>query len=973
MPGFDALLAGDWDEGFLVTSVRARTASHLANDGPALTMLAVLLPLVLALLAAPVTLLAGTSRPSYAAPVGVAFAALAALGTLWGYLSGGGVVDVAWVPSWDLRFALSLDGLATLYALLATCIGLAVLVYSSRYLPLHLEHQGRPESDATRFYFFVLLFMGSMVGLAMAQDLILLFVFWDLTAIASYYLIGYDRHKEESRASALMALLVTGITAVLLLIGALLLYAAYGTFSVPELARLVESGPLLAVCGSLIAVAGLAKSAQVPFHFWLPRAMAAPTPVSAYLHSAAMVAAGVLLIGRVYPLLQKSELLLDALLAFGIASMAVGGVLALTRDVLKQLLAYSTIAQYGFVVTMYGLGGKYGAAGAAYYVIAHAVAKSALFLTAGTVTEATEEDRLSKLGGLRRSMPVLAVTSGLAAATLTSLPLTVGFFADEFFFAAALEHGLLATGLAVVSAAITLTYTWRFWSGIFLGEPHAGSAPRRVPGLLVSPVVVLGATGLIGGLFTGPFEALAEAAGKVSFGASTPLDASYHLELLPEYVMALAAYALGAGLILSRPAWSRAALGLSRLGKIVGPERVYGLTVHGLNLFSDLVHRLEIRNLRGRVAAVLLPTAVLVGAAVLATPTAGAYRVGPLRVEEAPLMLVMLAVAVAAIATTFTRRHVTLALVLSSAGFALAVAYAFYGAPSVTLVAVLVETLLTVLLVATLKLIPYEVLHRQAELPPVRTNRKVFVSVVAGTFAFVVVWGALSQPPAGQTVAEEHVRLAPQAHAKNVVTAILADFRGLDTLGEITVIALVLLGVGTLLGGVKPEALPDDSGPPGTSGSTRPAARAVTQEVARLLYLPTLLVAAAILIKGFVQTGDGFSAGVVGALGVLLRYLAFGHEEAKRLPPVRYATAIAFSGLLVSLGVAAFGLFAGEAVLTHSPPPGTEPVHLGTLELMTAVLFDFGVFLLVFGFAVGATSFFARAGEASGAWGDESR
>ena len=284
--------------------------------------LVVLLPMVLALLAAPAAVVAGAFRPAYAVPVGSAFAALAAVATLWGWFSGG-VVDVAWVPSWGVRFEVALDGFAVLYALLATGIGFAVLLYSSRYLPLHLEHEGLPQSSAANFYFFVLLFMGSMVGLAMARDLILLFVFWDLTTIASYYLIGFDRHKKASRASALMALLVTGVTAVLLLIGALLLYAAYGTFSVPELAERVESGPLLAVAGSLLAVAALAKSAQVPLHFWLPRAMAAPTPVSAYLHSAAMVAAGVLLIGRVYPLLQKSELLLDALLVVGMASMAV--------------------------------------------------------------------------------------------------------------------------------------------------------------------------------------------------------------------------------------------------------------------------------------------------------------------------------------------------------------------------------------------------------------------------------------------------------------------------------------------------------------------------------------------------------------------------------------------------------------------------------------------------------------------------
>ncbi len=925
-----------------------------------MTTLAVLLPLALTLLAAPAAVAAGALRPAHAAPVGTAFAGLATAAALWGWSVGGGVVDVAWAPSWDLRFAVALDGLAALYALLATGIGFAVLVYSSRYLPLHLEHEGRPESDAVGFYFFVLLFMGSMVGLAMAQDLILLFVFWDLTAIASYYLIGFDRHDTDSRASALMALLVTGITAVLLLIGAIFLYAAYGTFSIPELAERAEPGPLLTTTGLLIAVAGLAKSAQVPLHFWLPRAMVAPTPVSAYLHSAAMVAAGVLLIGRVYPLLQKSEFLLDALLLFGIVSMAAGGLLALTRDVLKQLLAYSTIAQYGFVVTMYGLGGPYGAGGAAFYVIVHAIAKSALFLTAGAATEATGEDRLSRLGGLRKPMPLLAAASGAAAATLTSLPLTVGFFADEFFFAAALERGLLFAGLAVVSAGTTLAYTWRFWSGIFLGEPKAEA--RRVPRLLVAPVVVLGAFGLIGGVFADPFAALAEAAGEVSFTAPTPLDATYHPEILPEYLMALAAYTLGALAAASRPVWFRAALGLARLGTLAGPERLYRLSIRGLNRSSNLMHRLEIRNLRGRAASVLLPTAVLVGAGALAAPGADMYRVGAFQAEETPLMLAFLAVATASLVATFTRRHVTLAAVLSSTGFVLAAVYAFYGAPNVTLVAVLVETMLTLLLVATLRLIPYNTLHRQAERPPAKLARKVFVSVAAGAFAFVVVWGALSQPPAGQTVAEEHVQLTPEAHAKNVVTATLADFRGLDTLGEITVIALVLLGVATLLGGVATAISGGQEvvSPGDSARAEQPAVRVVTRAVARLLFLPTLLVAAAILVKGYAQTGDGFSAGVVAALGVLLLYLALGREKAEKLAPVRHAAAVAFAGLFVALCVAAAPLFLGEAVLTHYPPPGSKPVYLGTLELITPVLFDAAIFFLIFGFVVGMVSLFAR-------------
>jgi len=313
--------------------------------------------------------------------------------------------------------------------------------------------------------------------------------------------------------------------------------------------------------------------------------------------------------------------------------------------------------------------------------------------------------------------------------------------------------------------------------------------------------------------------------------------------------------------------------------------------------------------------------------------------------------LAMLAVAVASVTTTLVRRHVTLALVLSGSGFVLAVVYAFYGAPNVVLVAVLVETILTLLLISTLRLIPYHVLYRQARLPSPGLARKVFVSVAAGAFAFVVVWGALSQPPAGSSVAEEHIRLTPDAHAKNVVTATLADFRGLDTLGEITVVVLALLGVRTLIGGSPAEE---------TAGAHQPAARGVTRGIARLLYLPTFVIAAAVLVKGFVQTGDGFSAGVIAALGVVLRYMAFGHEATRGMPAVRHAAAVSLVGLLVTLGVAAAPLFLGEPVLTHFPRAGTEPLHIGTIEVMTAVLFDFGIFLLVFGFAVGLVSSFAR-------------
>jgi multicomponent Na+:H+ antiporter subunit A len=925
-----------------------------------MTAVAPLLPLLLALIAAPAAMLAATLRRSLVAPVGSAFTMLAFLATVFVWYGGGDSVDFAWAPAWDLRFAISLDGLAALYALLATGVGFLVLVYSSRYLPLHLEHEGRPESEKTRFYGFMLLFMGSMVGLAMAQDLILLFVFWDLTAIASYYLIGYDRHDADARASALMALLVTGVTAVFLLIAALLLHSTHATFSVPELARLVEPGALLDVAGLLICVAALAKSAQVPLHFWLPRAMAAPTPVSAYLHSAAMVAAGVLLIGRTYPVLQESQVLLDALLVVGLLSIAVGGILALTRDVLKQLLAYSTISQYGYVVFMYGLGGEYGVAGACVYVTAHALGKCALFLTAGTATEATGEDRLSAIGGLRKPLPLLAVTSGAAAASIAALPLTIGFFGDEVFFKASLEKGPVFAGFAVVGAALTLAYLWHFWSGLFLGRLRDGTS--SIPTALIWPVAVLGLLVLSGGFYAEPFAVLAEEAGAASYGTSIELELSYHFDLRAENLMALGTFALGTLIVVSRSLWEKGALIASRLGDLAGPERLYELSMNSLNRLSDYAHRAEVRDLRSRVAAILLPAGLLVGAGILFTPTMDAYRVGELGAQDLPLLLALCAAVVASLATTFVRRHVTLALVLSGSGFTLALVYAFFGAPDVALVAVLVEAILTLLFLSTSKLIPYEVLHRQAELPSFTTvqkrRRTIFSSLVASGFALAVVWGTLSQPAAESTVAKEHIRLAEDAHAKDVVTAILADFRGLDTLGEITVVALALLGVATLLnrGRLTARLTARDTA---TMGSTE-AAGVMTRTVAKLLFLPTLLVAAAILVKGYAQTGDGFSAGVVASLGVLLQYLAFGRHKAEKLPLVRFAGKIAFIGLFVTLLVVAAPVFLGDPVLTHYPRPGNDVVYIGTVEVITPVLFDVGVFLLVFGFVVGTVNLVAQ-------------
>ena len=720
------------------------------------------------------------------------------LGLLISWLAGGWTVSLPWAPTLGLRLAFSLDGLGALYSLLATGIGALVFAYATSYLSLHLEHEHRPAAERWRFWPWMALFALAMVGLATAQDLILLFVFFDVTAVCSYFLIGFDRDRREARTAALMALLVTVVSAVAMLVGAVLLYATYGTFSIPELVARVGSGTTTTVAAALLAVAALAKSAQVPLHFWLPRAMAAPTPVSAYLHSAAMVAAGVLVIGRVHPLLARSDVVLTGLLVVGAASILVGGVLALRQDVLKQVLAYSTISQYGYVVMLYGIGGTAGNSAAAFYVLVHGIAKSALFMTAGAVTMATGEDRLSRLGGLARRMPVLAVAAGVAAATLAALPVTLGFFKDELLFAAAVDAGPVTTALAVVAAALTFAYIGRFWLRLFLGPARAPAS--GISWLLVAPVVVLAAVAVAGGLVVAPFADLAAAAGAVSSGRPVVLSPAYHLDARAENVMALAAWALGGLLLVWRRPVGVMSRGLAAAGERLGPRRAYEEALHGLARLSAALHSREVRDLRTSIAAVLVPAGVLIAAAFVTTPTAGAYQLGGVSGPDWLILPLLGILVVATLVIALWRGRLAIVLALSVVGFALAAIYALLGAPDVALVAVVIETMLSLVFLAALARLPRDGPDRFRAAPDRRARRMrdVLAGAIAGLAVLVSVWGFLSQP-AHTSVSAEEIALTPEAHGGDTVTVIVADFRGLDTLVEVTVLLAAVIGVAALL------------------------------------------------------------------------------------------------------------------------------------------------------------------------------
>jgi len=734
--------------------------------------LPVLVPLAVAFVWPPLTWLVGRAGLRAAHLTAVAGALLTFAAVLWGVLAGGGEWAIAWVPSWGLEARFALDGLAALYGLVAAGVGAVVVIYSGRYIEDHLRAKGRLH-DAPRFHALVLLFLAAMLGLATAQDLLLLFVFFDLTAVVSYLLIGFDHDDDEARAASLAALLVTAGS------GVLLLAAVAWTWLEARTLRIADLGPLPVGVAVLVLVPAMAKSAQVPLHFWLPRAMVAPTPVSAFLHSAAMVAAGVFLVSRLHPILPSQ--VLDALVVVGLVSILVGGLIALSEDALKRILAGSTIAQYGYMTVLLGLGDV---AGASFYVGAHALAKSALFLTAGTVTEATGERSLSAVGGLAKRLPVLAVASLVASAALAGLPLTLGFFKDEVFFTAVAGRGALLVGLGLAATISTFAYSARFWTGIFLGSPrHEGA---RAPASLVLPVVLLAALLLVGGWSGVGLRALVGRA-----AGHRPLELAYHLDLRPANLLALATWCGGALLFAALP-WLRSAIArvLAVAGR-VGPGAIFDALVAGLERMALMLHDVEVRHLRPRLAHTLIPTAALVGLAFFAQWKA-ALVVGPVAHSDLPLLLGLAVASGGALATISTASDTAMVMALTVVGFTLAALFALLHAPEVALVAALVETISTIMLLAFVMPLP----SRHERAAPARKPWIVGIaSVLAAGFAFVVTWEMLSRP-AGGTVATRYMEIA---HGEGVVGRILSDFRGLDTVGEITVIALSLATVAVLL------------------------------------------------------------------------------------------------------------------------------------------------------------------------------
>ncbi|WP_437492085.1 hydrogen gas-evolving membrane-bound hydrogenase subunit E [Sorangium sp. So ce1014] len=722
----------------------------------------------------------------------------------WPEVSAGGstTVPIEWIPSLGITANLRLDRLGAFFVLLVAGVGLGVVQYSRVYL----GPKGKPT-----YWAALLAFMGAMIGVALSDSLVLLYVFWELTTIASALLIGMDSTDPEARSGAIRAFLVTGAGGLAMLAGVVLLGQLAGTYNLSELAPRageIVASPLHVTPLMLLLAGAFTKSAQFPFHFWLPGAMAAPAPVSAYLHSATMVKGGILLMGRLFPVFHASPAWRPVLVTVGLTTFVVAGWDALRAWDLKKLLAYSTVAYLGVLTALYGLYTRAGTRGELLNIANHALYKSSLFLLVGWMERVTGTRDLSILKEEHwfRREPVAGVLIGFGAAAMAGFPFVLGFISKEVLYEALLSDrspaGVVALVAAVVGGAFAVAYALKLFVSSFWGPdipPEDRGHPRRQlsPWLLVVPLLLL-APQVIGGVAPGWLGSLLEP-GAERLGW---LAVWHHVDAL--FALSLITIALGVGGYLL---WRRVAKPPGEPETQILSDRISGAV---LRLSGWAGRAAQAGGLPRYLAVMLLFAAAASCAAVALGDGLSATRTwGPdLGISCLPALMIVAGAAL----TPFGRSRIARIVTMAVAGYGVAVFYILFRAPDLVLTQILVETVSLILLLLVFRRLP-----RPG--PDVRPrSTRVAHAAVAGTVAALaaaLAWSSGVQAPRAPAGAEQLALSLPEAHGRNAVNVILVDFRGADTLGEITVLAVAALGVAAL----RPRRAPAPTSRHGGGGS----------------------------------------------------------------------------------------------------------------------------------------------------------
>jgi len=700
-----------------------------------------------------------------------------------------------WIPQLGVDVAVRLDAFALLMALLVTGIGVLVFVYAYAYF------DGHEEPALTSFTAWLTLFAGSMLGLVLADDVFILFVFWELTSVTSFFLIGFHHEQGSVRGAARQAFLVTSMGGLALLGGLVMIAQAAGTTSLSEILAAPPATDGVVIAGLMLVLVGaFTKSAQVPFHFWLPSAMVAPTPVSGYLHSATMVKAGVYIVARFAPAFAAVGPWRPVVLTVGLATMVVGGWRALFAHDLKQLLALSTISQLGFLVVLFGAGSPELAEAACLMLLAHAIAKAALFMVVGVIDRQAQTRDLRALTGLGRRLPLLAVVATVVAASMAGVGPVIGFIGKEHVFDGLLDSNFPGTSavlaVVVIGSCLTFAYALRFLWGAFAtkstaeaGRHAVGPDVPRPTAAFVLPAALLAACSLAFGMAPALVTRLAKQAAR----AVQPDAVVSALSVIPHlgaaFVLSLLVVAVGTAVFtLRRP--------LERFHEdapaLLTGERGYELAIRGLNRVADRVTGIvQHGSLPVYVGVVLLTFLALPGTVLFARTSLP----DELTLADSPMQAAVGALVLgAAIATAVAHRRFAAVLSLGAAGYGVALLWVLQGAPDLAVTQLLVETVSVVVFVLVLRRLP------DRFQPPRRGQlARIAVAGLVGvmmTMFVLVAGGARVAPP----VSDELVsRSLDEGGGRNVVNVIIVDFRGYDTLGEITVLVVAALGITSLV------------------------------------------------------------------------------------------------------------------------------------------------------------------------------
>jgi len=890
-------------------------------------------------------------------------------------VTNGGVVrfEIAWLPSLGLNLVFRLDGFAWLFTMLVAGVGFLVVLYARYYMS--------PKDPVPRFFAYLLAFMGSMLGLVTAGNMIQMVGFWELTSLTSFLLIGYWYHNAQARDGARMALMVTGMGGLGLLAGVLILGHIVGSYDLDVVLNsgdMIRDHALYPVALILVLLGALTKSAQFPFQFWLPHAMAAPTPVSAYLHSATMVKAGVFLLVRFWPVLAETDLWFWIVCSSGLITLMLGAYAAIFQQDLKGLLAYSTISHLGLITTLLGMNSPLAAVAAIFHIVNHATFKASLFMAAGIIDHETGTRDIRKLSGLMRFLPFTGTLAMVASAAMAGVPLLNGFISKEMFFTETAAHDpnpfvnlALPIG-ATIAGMFSVAYSLRFVHGVFFGPPPVGldRVPHEPPALMRRPIELLVlaclVVGIIPGITIGPF--LATAVTSV-LGPETPYYSlsvwhGFNLPLLMSVV------ALVGGLLLYLALYRYLALGID------GPPLIRHLK--GQRIFERIMVTISwkwakslestfgTRNLQPQMFLLIGVSALAATIPLLGGLGSSDQTFQP--IDPAFAMLWLIGMVCAITAAYQAKFHRLAALVLmGGSGLITCITFVWFSAPDLAVTQLLVEIVTTVLILLGMRWLPKRLPGTQETAFFTRTQLRRYRDLGLAIFAGIgmsLISYAIMMRPVPQGLAQFFLENAYKlGGGTNVVNVMLVDFRGFDTMGEITVLGIVAITVFALLRRFRPASdsiakpeqqqiqnAADDALPNRSKGDTVNEYLLIPATIMHWLFPVIIVLALYLFLRGHDQPGGGFAAGIAMSIAFILQYMAGGTrwvEERLRILPVVWIG----TGLLMALATGLGSWVFGYPFMTTAFQYATIP-FIGKVPLATALLFDFGVFGLVVGATV---------------------